>query len=419
MKETPKVRHLDQCRVCSSPRQRRFLNLEAMPLTDDFIPAADFGREFRHDIKVYLCPDCLTVQTQHNVDMGDYYEDYQYAVGASATANRFMRLLAANLVERYLAGRGKLRVLEIGSGDGAQLLAFKELGCEVMGFEPSSTLAREAESKGVPTIKGLFTQDSARDLPAEFREVDVVMLSYTFDHLPQPREFLAAARGILNPEHGLLVVEVHDLEKILQRKEFCLFEHEHTVYLTQATASAMAALEGLTVIDFDLVPEQARRANSLIFVATPAGSRIAKAFPAAPPVTPAEFARPEFYDQQAASIAQGIANADAFVERVVASGKSIAGYGAGGRGVMTLAAMRTARKLRYLGDRKPKRDGLVAPKSGVPLVGLPEFGKTPVDEILVFSFGYIDEIRKDLGAFGYRPNQCHSLLDALAGGPVL
>src|SRR5260221_1431697 len=88
------VKFLNQCRACGNPKLKRFLNLPAMPLTDDFIPKEKFGQEFRHDIDVFVCEKCLTAQTQHNVDMGDYYEDYQYAVGGSQTASRFMRLLA-------------------------------------------------------------------------------------------------------------------------------------------------------------------------------------------------------------------------------------------------------------------------------------------------------------------------------------
>src|ERR1017187_8537998 len=143
------VRFLNQCRVCGSPKLKRFLNLPAMPLTDDFIPMEIFGQEFRHDIDVFVCDECLTAQTQHNVDMGDYYEDYQYAVGSSQMASRFMRLLAGNLISKYFGGQKGGKILEVGSGDGVQLFAFKELGCEVLGYEPSSTLTRAAKGRGI------------------------------------------------------------------------------------------------------------------------------------------------------------------------------------------------------------------------------------------------------------------------------
>ena len=384
-----------------------------MPFTDDFISPARFGQEFLADIDVYVCQDCLTAQTQHDVDVGDYYEDYQYSVGGSMVAARFMRLLATNLQKSYYPGETGKKVLEVGSGDGEQLLSFKETGCRVLGYEPSSSLCQVAEAKGVPTIQGLFTAESHQHLPEDFKNVDVVMLSFTFDHLPDPRAFLAAARDILNKSSGLLVVEIHNLEKIIARQEYCLFEHEHSIYLTEATARQMCRMEGLEIIDFDLVPDQDRRANSLIFIATPKESDFATR--AVEPRTPVEFSNLEVYDHVGDDIRRGIARLEAFVDRLTGEGRKLAGYGAGGRGVMTLAAMENASKLRYLVDKKPKRPGMVVPKSGIPLVGLDALESDPVDDILVFSFGYMAEIRADVAAMGYQPAQLHSLIDVLAG----
>jgi SAM-dependent methyltransferase len=384
-----------------------------MPLTDDFITPSQFGQEFRANIGVHLCSNCLTVQTQHNVDVSDYYEDYHYSVGESTTVSSFMRALATNLKARYYPRETSVKVLEIGSGDGGQLVAFRDTGCTVLGYEPSSLLCDVAESKGVPTIQGLFDSSSAAGLPEEFRTVDVVMLSYTFDHLPEPRQFLAACRSILDEKRGLLVVEIHDLEKIIERQEYCLFEHEHSIYLTERTAANLCQLEGFKIIDFHIVPESERRGNSLLFVATPEGSKFASQ--RAEPQTSGLFNDPAFYDNVEGDIHRGIRNLEAFTERSTRDGQTLAGYGAGGRGVMTLAAMENSRRVSYLVDRNPKREGLLAPKSGVPLVGLDELRKNPVENILVFSFGYMGEITEALGPMGYSPPQLHSLLDVLAG----
>lgn len=409
------IENIHHCRACGAASCEPILTLAAMPLTDDFIPRERFGQEFRGDIQVYVCRQCMTVQTQHNVDMGDYYEDYQYAVGASPKASRFMRVLAENVLTKFRTGTKRLKVLEVGSGDGGQLLAFKELGCDVLGYEPSTTLTRVAEAQGIPTIQGLFTAESVQKLPEAFRCVDVVMLSYTFDHLPDPRAFIAATRSILNPKSGVLVVEIHDLQKIFERQEYCLFEHEHSIYMTTATVTKLCAQEGMKVIDFDLVPEADRRANSLIFVATPEHSELAQTWPAAPVSVGPEYESLAFYKEQAAKITVGIANLERFVDEKTANGRKLAGYGAGGRGVMTLGAMRNAEKLRYLVDKKPKRPGLVVPKSGIPLVGLENLREDPVEAVLVFSFGYMEEIQAELAPMGYAAHHFHSLLDALAG----
>jgi ubiquinone/menaquinone biosynthesis C-methylase UbiE len=407
------ISHRDCCRVCGASALTRFLHLPQMPFTDEFPPTADAGQEFLADINVYVCERCWTAQTRHDVDVASYYEDYQYSVGGSSAAARFMRILAENLQARYFPGVTGRKVLEVGSGDGGQLLAFKEIGCEVLGYEPSSGLCKAARASGLDTVQGLFTESSARLLPADFQKVDVIALSYTFDHLPDPRAFLRACGGILDQRHGLLVVEVHDFEKIVERREYCLFEHEHSVYLTEAAAQYLCGLEGFEIVDFDLVAQEKRRANSLIFVATPQGSD--HAFKRTAPRTPKAYFDLSHYERIGADVRKGIENLDAFVQGVIDSGKRVCGYGAGGRGVMTLAAMRNASKLQYLVDKQPKGQGLLVPKSRIPLVGLPQLAAEPVDEVIVFSFGYMKEIKAELLALGYQPGQLHSLLDLLGG----
>jgi len=384
-----------------------------MPFTDDFGRPQKFGQEFRADIDVFICEACLTVQTQHDVDVEDYYEDYQYSVGDSTLAKVFMRTLAQRLKNKYYPHTDRKKVLEVGSSDGEQLLAFKEIGCQVLGYEPSSLLCEMSEKKGVPAVQGLFTSDSIDLLPPDFKEVDVVMLSYTFDHLPDPISFLHTTASILNKKDGLLVVEIHNLEKIIERQEFCLFEHEHSIYLTEKTVQKICEAANLVVIDFDLVPEVQRRANSLIFIATPIGSDLASQ--ATRTRTPEKFLDLDFYNQIGLNIEQGIQNLEMFVNRFTADGQKLVGYGAGGRGVMTLAAMKNANRLAYVVDKRPKGDGLLMPKTGLRIFPISQLRSEHADKILVFSFGYMNEIQEELAPLGYQSHQFHSLIDVLAG----
>ena len=409
----PNIQKLSKCRACRSPSLQRFLHLPKMPFTDNFVTSEGWGSEFKEDIDIFVCKNCFTAQTQHNVDVDVYYEDYQYAVGDSALARKFMRSLAERLKKAYYPSSSKKKVLEIGSGDGEQLIAFKETNCRVLGYEPSSILCEISESKGVPTIQGLFNAASIEMLPPDFLDVDVIMLSYTFDHLPDPVAFLKSASDILNKNEGLLVVEIHNLEKIFERQEYCLFEHEHSIYLTEQTVVQLCQSAGLVVIDFDLIPESERRANSLIFIASPSSGKFASK--EVQPRTSSAFSDLAFYDSVGSNIQSGIKNLEEFVDRMSSKGKKLIGYGAGGRGVMTLAAMRNAGKLLYVIDKKPKAIGLLMPKTGLPVYPIEHLNIEPVDEILVFSFGYMKEIQAELSVFGYKPHQFHSLLDVLAG----
>jgi SAM-dependent methyltransferase len=407
-----KVENLNNvCRVCKSKDLHKFLTLENMPFTDDFVNSSQIGSEFLYPISIYYCKDCHTVQTQHNVAVDEYYEDYQYSVGESQFASDFMKGIAEKLTETYFKNETDVKVLEIGSGDGGQLVPFKERGCSVLGFEPSSVLVDVAAKKGIPSVQGLFNDAAISMLPEEFKEVDIILLSYTFDHIPDPIDFLNAVKKILNKKRGILVIENHDLQKIFERKEYCLFEHEHSIYLTKQTAITLAKANGFEVIEFDVLPDEKRRANSLVFVMTLAGSdlkdRAIQNYP-----LPAYNTR-KLYDDKAEEIFKSIHKFEDYINDAVLKNKKIAGYGAGGRGIMTLAALNNAGKLEYLVDKKPKSEGVFAPKYHLPVYQITQLQTQPVDEVIVFSFGYIKEITEDLIKMGYKPNQIISMLDIL------
>lgn len=410
---TTKITYRDCCRICKSQNLSQILFLSEMPFTDEFVTKDLVGTEFKADIKIYLCKDCLVVQTQHDVDVTSYYEEYQYSVGKSKIATVFMESLANAVLDKYFKNISDIKVLEIGSGDGGQLIPFKQLGCKVLGYEPSSSLSQTAESLGIPTIQGLFDKSSIDLLPEDFKNVDIVLLSYTFDHLPEPQEFIEAVTKIINPDRGILVIEIHDLEKIFERREYCLFEHEHSIYLTTATAQSLMEREGYSIIDLDIVPESIRRANSLLFVSTRNSSALEEL--KLPKRQMPQFEEISFYEDRVEKIYKGIENLEKYVDNKVQNGKKIAGYGAGGRGVMTLAAMNNGHKLEYLVDRNPKGTEIFCPKIGIPVFGLEQLADNPVDEVMVFSFGYMHEIKHDLMTMGYQESQIHSMIDILQG----
>lgn len=409
------VSYRNYCRCCQSTNLERILSLPEMPLHDQFITDKLIEQEFKANLDIYVCLNCYTVQTQHDVDLSAYYEDYQYSVGHSKTATTFMEALADALLNKYFPNTNNLRVLEVGSGDGSQLLPFKQMGCEVLGYEPSAPVAKIAQERGITTIQGLFDKNSLDKLPENFKNksVDIVITSYTFDHLPDPVEFLQAVKLILNPDRGLLVVEVHDIEKLLSRREFCLFQHEHSIYLSERAAQTMLERQEYAIIDFDIVPESVRRANSLIFVATPDRSSFTSK--KISPVDKPNLRRLTFYQSQAAQIQEGIQNLERLVDKLTQAGRKVAGYGAGGRGILTLAAMSNGNKLEYLVDKKPKGVGIYTSKSHVPVFGLEKLKESPVDDILVFSFGYMKEIQEDLQPFGYKADQFYSMIDVTEG----
>jgi SAM-dependent methyltransferase len=398
------------CRVCGSDRLVCFIEIPDMPLTDDFLREDEVGTEFLWPIRAYFCEYCGLVQTLHDVDAEDYYEAYQYTVALSPFAQRFMQRLAEKVWDQYQLQPGNT-VVEVGSGDGKQLACFRNLGARVFGFEPSAPLAQISRSRGIPIAQCLFTPQTAQDIPVDFLPVQVFLSTYTFDHLPDPMTFLSNVRTVLDPKRGVLILEVHDLEKIIDRNEFCLFAHEHTTYYTAATMLMVLRQAGFELINANLVPEVERRGNSLLVVATIQGSTLSvRTLPTLPL---GSLGIADTYIPLGDARRNSVCRLQESVREKQKRGKRLAGYGAAGRGVMTLAAAARPGDFAYVCDKNHAYHGLYTPGAHV-LVDSPDrLLSDSVDEIVVFSFGYFREIYDELAEFRARGGKLISLLDLI------
>lgn len=393
----------ESCRLCGAPHPRQFLHFERMPFTDEFVRREHAGTEFLGDIRVYWCPTCRSAQTQHDVEVSEYYRDYRYTVSSSPFARRFMERLAEESFRRFGLRPGD-RVLEIGSGDGFQLGAYKALGARVLGFEPSEDLTHAARGAGVDTIQTLFNCEGIEQIPADFRPAQVVLLTYTFDHLPEPKPFLELVRQVLDPDRGVLLIEVHDLARIVERREICLFEHEHATYLTARTLERLLESAGFRLLGDDLLPDAERRGNSLLVAASPR-TVAATVHPTTFQPRPADLVLEDWpaYLEFGDRVRRGVWHFKEHLRRQRALGRRVAGYGAGGRGVMTLAMTGVGpADIAYLCDQNPSFHGLYTPASHVPVVPPEHVHSEPVDELVVFSYAYMEEIRARLSPFAGR-----------------
>jgi len=414
-KDVPKrnysVRTRSACRICGSKRVMRYLSLPDMPLTDNLLSEDELGGEFLFPIDVFFCQDCLASQTLHDVTSAGYYDEYEYSVGGSSFVRRFMERLSKEVWERFSLRRGD-SVIEVGSGDGAQLSFFKSLGARVLGFEPSHQLCEASRRIGVDVVTALFDAQSTERIPSEMRPARVILLEYTFDHLPEPGAFLRQVRDLLDPNRGVVIIEVHDLERIFDRCEYCLFDHEHTTYMTAATMQRFLAREGLTMLAGHLVPYDLRRGNSLLIAAVPEESVWSRSLGCED--LPADrFRDPETYRHAGKRILATVERMREIIKTKRSGGARLAGYGAGGRGIATLAASADPGDIEFLCDRNPAIHGKYTPKSHVPICEPQRLFKDITDETIVFSFGYFQEIAEQLRPYTAKGGELISLLDLL------
>jgi SAM-dependent methyltransferase len=105
-----------------------------------------------------------------------------------------------------------LRLLDVGCGMGAYLLAGRDLGMEVQGFEPSESHSRVARDVlGLPVTTAYFTSEACTG-----RTFDVVILSHVIEHIYRPAPFIADLLTVLD-EGGILQITTPNVDSLVAR----------------------------------------------------------------------------------------------------------------------------------------------------------------------------------------------------------
>ncbi len=401
-----------QCRLCGCENPTRFMRFDAVPFFDEVVTNENRGQEFSHPMELYFCSQCASVQTQHDVNLHKYYHSYQYVASNSPFVRKYMRSLADHCQESLGLQPGD-RVIEVGAADGYLLSLFKEKGAQTLGFEAAENLCQLATKNGVNVINALFTKESLDLIPEDFKTAQLLVLLHTFDHLYDPAPFLDAVRQVLDPKRGVFLIEVHDLQDIYSKHETALFGHEHATYMHYGSMTRFLKRHGFRIVDFNFLPKEACRGSSMIVAATPEGSELV----AAPNLS--AFECPEldklstFLEFQAA-VSRSFARLRMHVESGKAAGKRFAGYGGWGRGVTTLAmAGLTPKHLEFVVDGNRNLHGCYTPVTSLPIVGPESVNRTVVDEVIVFNYAYINEIRNSLSEFIESGGKVVSVIDLL------
>ncbi len=399
--------NIKSCRYCKHPLRKKVVSLSNMPLTNEYIYKNQTDiKEFEEDINIFECSNCGLVQNPINLDYEGYYRDYDYTIGHSTFAQNFFDLYAEIAINFYTQENGfkPKSVLEIGSGDGCQLSKFIDKNViDVTGVEGSKVLVDNANSNGIKTIHSLFNVDFINN---NAKKYDICLSSYTFDHASDPREYLRLAHNALN-ENGILAIEIHNLDEIIKRTEYCLFEHEHTIYLTPNDAKRFLELNGFTVLSLDPIDQKSVRANSLIIIAK-------KVQDTSKIVSNEDMGLISHSNKNLDTlnfrINKTIENIESWIDNIPPE-IPLVGFGAGGRGTMTLAALSNYSRFSAVLDSNYQSGIYALPKTRIDMIGPDEWSDYSDSMCLVLSYGYFDEIKATLINKGFLPERIHSLKD--------
>lgn len=394
------------CRFCEAPLRHSVVDLGTSPLCESYVPAdrLNHGETF-YPLHVYVCSACFLVQLDEYVSPEEIFSEYAYFSSYADTWLAHARRYVDMITER-LGLDASSRVVEIASNDGYLLQYFVEKGIPALGVEPAANVAEAAIEKGVETRVAFFDDALARALVAERGKADLVIGNNVLAQVPNLNDFVRGMKRLL-AEGGVITMEFPHLMRLMAENQFDTIYHEHFSYFSFITAECIFAAHGLTLYDVEELPTHG---GSLRIYARHAADE-------AKPVT--ERVKAMRRRERAAGF-EDLETYDDFAEQVRATkralldflidakrdGKSIAGYGAPGKGntLLNYCGIRTD-FLDYTVDRNPYKQGMYLPGTRIPIFAPDKIRETQPDYVLILPWNFKDEIMEqmdDVRAWGGR-----------------
>jgi SAM-dependent methyltransferase len=381
------------CRFCGRHLETTFVDLGVSPLCQTHIEPEALNRmESFYPLHAYVCGGCFLVQLEEFVAPGDIFSDYAYFSSYSDSWVAHARRYATRMIERFQLGRKSL-VMEIASNDGYLLQHFVADGVPVVGVEPASNIAEVARAKGIRTENVFFGVETVGALEAKYGKPALLLGNNVLAHVPDLNGFVEGMRRVLAP-NGVITMEFPHLMRLMAENQFDTIYHEHFSYLSFTTVQAVFAAHGLRLFD---VEELSTHGGSLRIYGCHDGDASKPNGPAVAELASRERAfglhKIETYsrfEEQTRATKRSILE---FLIRAKNEGKSIAGYGAPGKGntLLNYCGVRTD-FLDYTVDRSPAKQGRYTPGSRIPIYAPERIRETRPDYLFILPWNLETEI---------------------------
>jgi hypothetical protein len=291
---------------------------------------------------------------------------------------------------------GDSLVTEVASNDGYLLQHFHAAGIPVLGVEPAGNVAEAAIAKGIRSVVKFLGPDTGAEIAAEYGRADLVAGNNVFAHVPDIRGFAAGLRALVK-DTGVVTLEFPHLLRLMERRQYDTIYHEHFQYLSLLTSSRALQTAGLTVVD---VEELSTHGGSLRVFARPtetAGEPSALVKAVLDLEEAAGLHTVEGHAGFAVDVLKIKSDLLTFLIGAAAEGKTVAGYGAPGKGntLLNHCGIR-ADLLSYTVDRSPHKQGMFLPGTHIPIYAPEKLTETQPDYVLVLPWNLREEISQQL-----------------------
>ena len=387
------------CRFCGTPLTNTFVDLGMSPLCESYLSLDQINQEEPfYPLHVHVCDNCYLVQLESYVSPEHIFTEYAYFSSYADTWLKHAKDYTDLMVERFGYNEDSY-VVELASNDGYLLQYFVEKNIPCLGVEPAANVAKVAEEKGVPTLVEFFGVECAKKMVADGKQADLILGNNVLAQVPDLNDFVAGIKILLAPG-GVVTIEFPHLMCLMAENQFDTIYHEHFSYFSFITTQKIFAAHGLTLFD---VEELSTHGGSLRIYARHEDDD-------SKPISDRAIALLKREEEAGFKDMQSYANFDEqvketkrklleFLITAKREGKTVAGYGAPGKGntLLNYCGIRTD-FIDYTVDRNPYKQGKFLPGTHIPIYAPDKIMETKPDYVLILPWNFKDEIIKQMAA---------------------
>jgi SAM-dependent methyltransferase len=139
-------------------------------------------------------------------------------------------------------------VVEIASNDCTLLKKLKSIFQLRIGIEPASNFEQDHREAEVTYINDYFTRSLIPKAPSLLNSTDLIVARNVLAHVPDMNDFISTVHNMLTQD-GIVYLEFHDGDSIIDKLQFDSIYHEHQSYITFEVIEAKLKELGFDILN--------------------------------------------------------------------------------------------------------------------------------------------------------------------------
>ena len=236
------------CPICSSESWEVVLPLASTPLGDRLSDSFEKAISLpKYALDLALCNNCGHTFLPLVVAPEESYGDYFFETSDSPGLSDSMQRIAEQLWRDSSKSKNNY-VLDIGSNDGTWLQHFKNLSANVLGIEPSPRHAQEATARGVETINGYFSIQSASEIRKKFGTPSLITANFVTANVPDLANFFQGLQDLSDDNTTIAILSGYHPDQFRVNMIDFIY-HEHVSYFSCQDFINLGERFGLDLVD--------------------------------------------------------------------------------------------------------------------------------------------------------------------------